>query len=106
MGGFRLVTAHKHTPLRTCVGCRQVHPKREMVRIVRTPTGGIEIDERGKKSGRGAYLCRRRDCWVKGLGKGRVEHALKTSLTEEEQVMLQAYAASLPADDSTESAPA
>lgn len=89
----------KHTPLRTCVGCRQVRPKREMVRIVRTLTGGIEIDERGKKSGRGAYLCRRQDCWAKGLRKGRIEHALKTSLTEEERTMLQAYAASLPADD-------
>ena len=57
----------KHVPLRTCVGCRQVRSKREMVRIVRTPTGEIEIDERGKKSGRGAYLCRRRECWRKGL---------------------------------------
>ncbi|RLC71367.1 MAG: DUF448 domain-containing protein [Chloroflexi bacterium] len=92
--------SRKHVPMRTCVGCRQVRPKREMVRIVRTPTGEIEIDERGKKSGRGAYLCRRRDCWVQGIGKGRVEYALKTTLTEEERAMLQTYAASLPAEDS------
>jgi predicted RNA-binding protein YlxR (DUF448 family) len=95
--------SRKHVPMRTCMGCRQVRPKREMVRIVRTPAGGIEIDERGKKSGRGAYLCRRRDCWDKGLGKSRIEHVLKASLTEETRAMLEAYAASLPADDSTES---
>jgi predicted RNA-binding protein YlxR (DUF448 family) len=98
--------SRKHVPLRTCVGCRQVHPKREMVRIVRTPDGGVEIDERGKKSGRGAYLCRHRDCWLQGLEKGRIEHALKTSLTEEERAILQAYAESLPTDDPGESTPA
>ncbi len=86
----------KHVPLRTCVGCRQVRSKREMVRIVRTPTGEIEIDERGKKSGRGAYLCRRRECWRKGLNKGGLEHALKVSLTEEQRALLQAYSESLP----------
>ncbi|MDY7041180.1 MAG: YlxR family protein [Chloroflexota bacterium] len=98
--------SRKHTPLRTCVGCRQVRPKREMVRIVRTLAEGIEIDERGKKSGRGAYLCRRQACWNKGMERGRIEHALKTSLTAKEQAMLQAYAESLPADDSAEFNPA
>ncbi|MBC7250420.1 MAG: YlxR family protein [Anaerolineae bacterium] len=92
----------KHVPLRTCVGCRQVRSKREMVRIVRTPTGEIEIDERGKKSGRGAYLCRRRDCWLKGLNKGGLEHALKVSLTEEQRALLQAYSESLPEEELTD----
>lgn len=93
----------KHVPLRTCVGCRQVRPKRELVRIVRTPARAIEIDERGKKSGRGAYLCRSRSCWARGLEKGGIEHALKTRLTEEERAMLLAYAESLPADDVVQS---
>ncbi len=96
----------KHVPLRTCVGCQRVRSKREMVRIVRTPAGEIEVDERGKKSGRGAYLCRRKDCWATGLAKGRIEHALKSSLTEEERTMLLAYAESLPAGDSAEPIPA
>ena len=44
-------------PQRTCIGCKCKKPKKEMIRIVRTPDGKIIIDETGKKSGRGAYLC-------------------------------------------------
>ena len=47
----------KHQPLRTCVACRQTKPKRELLRIVRTPDQHVLIDATGKKSGRGAYLC-------------------------------------------------
>ncbi|MFB0546941.1 MAG: RNase P modulator RnpM [Anaerolineae bacterium] len=85
----------KHVPQRTCVGCRQVRPKREMVRIVRTPNQGVQIDESGKKSGRGAYLCRNRGCWETALGKRCLEHALKIALTDEECSALQAFSQSL-----------
>jgi predicted RNA-binding protein YlxR (DUF448 family) len=85
----------KHVPQRTCVGCRQVRPKREMVRIVRTPNQGVQIDESGKKSGRGAYLCRNRGCWETALGKRCLEHALKIALTDEERSALQAFSQSL-----------
>ncbi len=88
--------SRKHVPQRTCVGCREIRPKREMVRIVRTPDGGVEIDETGKKSGRGAYLCRRQECWEIALQKDRLEHALKTSLTEEERAALREFAHELP----------
>jgi len=44
-------------PVRTCIGCKCKKPKKEMIRIIRTPDGKIEIDKTGKKSGRGAYLC-------------------------------------------------
>jgi uncharacterized protein len=88
----------KHVPLRTCVACRQVRPKREMVRIVRPPEGGLTIDERGKAAGRGAYICRSRRCWVLGIQGGRLEHGLRTTLGEQERQMLQAYSASLPED--------
>ncbi len=47
----------KKVPQRTCVGCRAVKPKKELVRIVRTPEGDVEIDPTGKRSGRGAYVC-------------------------------------------------
>lgn len=90
------MSRRKHIPQRTCVGCRQVRAKREMVRIVRTPDHGVMIDETGKRSGRGAYLCRRRSCWQQALRHRRLEHALKTGLTAEEQAMLEAFAASLP----------
>jgi len=67
-----------------------------MVRIVRTPNSGVEIDETGKRSGRGAYLCRRQGCWEMALKKDRLEHALKTGLTSEERTMLQEFAQRLP----------
>ncbi|MEE8163640.1 MAG: YlxR family protein [Anaerolineae bacterium] len=89
----------KHVPQRTCVGCGKIRPKREMVRIVRTPDRGAEIDETGKRSGRGAYLCRRQECWEIALQKDRLEHALKTSLTDEERATLQEFAQGLQATE-------
>ncbi|MFQ5812698.1 MAG: RNase P modulator RnpM [Anaerolineae bacterium] len=86
----------KHVPQRTCVGCRKKRPKREMVRIIRTPDGGVEIDETGKRSGRGAYLCQRQECWDIALKKDRLQHALKTSLTDEERATLEEFAHGLP----------
>ncbi|MGQ9626890.1 MAG: RNase P modulator RnpM [Anaerolineae bacterium] len=86
---------HKHIPQRTCIGCRQVRSKREMIRVVRTPKEGVQIDHTGKKSGRGAYLCPNRTCWETALTKGRLAHALKTTLTAEEQSMLWAFVQSL-----------
>ena len=86
----------KHVPQRTCVGCKVIRSKREMVRIVRTPDGGMEIDEIGKKSGRGAYLCRRQGCWEIALKKDRLEHALRTSLTDEERATFEKFAQGLP----------
>jgi predicted RNA-binding protein YlxR (DUF448 family) len=72
------------------------------VRIVRTPEGRVEVDDTGKRSGRGAYLCATKDCWEKAL-KGRVlEYALKTPISIEDKAALQAYAAALPADDPRE----
>jgi len=89
----------KHIPQRTCVGCRQVRSKREMVRIVRTPTGTVEIDPTGKKSGRGAYLCRQRSCWETALKKGRLSQALRTTLSEEELAALWEFGQSMPVLD-------
>ena len=74
----------KHVPQRTCVGCRKIRPKREMVRVVRTPNQGVKIDESGKASGRGAYLCRERQCWERALSEKCLEYALKTGLSKEE----------------------
>jgi predicted RNA-binding protein YlxR (DUF448 family) len=68
-------------PQRTCAACRQVKDKRAMVRLVRTPAGAVEIDASGKKEGRGAYLCRDRDCWDKALKGNHLEHALKCKIS-------------------------
>ncbi len=88
--------APKHIPMRTCVGCRQTQPKRALVRIVRTPEGQIAVDPTGKRAGRGAYLCRRRSCWEMALKRGSLEHALKTSLSEEERTILRTYMENMP----------
>ena len=85
---------HKHVPQRTCVGCREVLPKRALVRIVRTPQG-VQVDSTGKMNGRGAYLHDRRSCWERGL-KGALAHALKTELTLQDREHLSEFMASLP----------
>ena len=84
----------KHIPQRTCVGCRTVMPKRQLIRIVRSPEGTL-VDETGKLAGRGAYLHDRRSCWERGM-KGALAHALRTTLSAEEQERLQAYLETLP----------
>jgi len=85
----------KHIPQRTCIECRTTRPKRELIRIVRLAEDGVTIDETGKKSGRGAYLCRCKACWEGALSCGRLEHALKTFLTDEEKGRLRAFADAL-----------
>jgi predicted RNA-binding protein YlxR (DUF448 family) len=82
----------KHVPQRMCLACRQVKPKRELVRLVRVSGGSIEIDPGGKKAGRGAYLCSIPECWEIGLNSGRLEHALKTKLTGADREQLGEYA--------------
>lgn len=84
----------KHVPQRTCVGCREVLPKRNLVRLVRT-TDGVQIDQTGKLAGRGAYLHDRRDCWERGL-KGALAHALKTTLTANDRARLEEFMNALP----------
>ncbi|MBN1536579.1 MAG: YlxR family protein [Anaerolineales bacterium] len=84
----------KHIPQRTCVGCREVLPKRSLIRIVRHPDG-IMVDLTGKMPGRGAYLHDAYACWEKGL-KGALAQALKIELTMEDKEKLSAFAKSLP----------
>lgn len=86
----------KHVPERTCIACRKKRPKWELVRVVRTPQGGLEIDARGKKAGRGAYLCRRQECWEIGLKRKRLQHALKSEIVSEQRAKLIAYSKTLP----------
>ena len=79
----------KHIPQRTCVGCRSVMAKRQLIRIVRTD-GGVLVDPTGKLAGRGAYLHDRRSCWEAGL-EGSLAHALKADLTAADRVQLEAF---------------
>jgi predicted RNA-binding protein YlxR (DUF448 family) len=75
-------------PQRTCVACRSVRSQRELVRMVRTREGDIEIDTTGKKEGRGAYICPDRACWEKALQGQSLERSLRASLTRENRARL------------------
>jgi predicted RNA-binding protein YlxR (DUF448 family) len=78
----------RRRPQRTCVACREVTGKRELIRLVRTADGGVEIDTGGRKTGRGAYLCRSWECWETGVKRGQLEQALRTRLTEDNRQRL------------------
>jgi uncharacterized protein len=90
------VPRQKHVPQRTCVACRQTGAKRGLVRIVRSVSGGVEIDPTGKKNGRGAYLCASRPCWSLALKKRLLEHSLKTTIQPQDSATLEAFSRSLP----------
>jgi uncharacterized protein len=89
---------HKHIPQRTCIVCHQVRNKRDLVRVVRTAGAGVVVDPSGKLAGRGAYLCRMRDCWDSALSpKSKVlDHALKATLSDAERAALNTFAQTLP----------
>ncbi|MDP1545070.1 MAG: YlxR family protein [Anaerolineales bacterium] len=86
----------KHVPQRTCVGCREVLSKRQMIRVVRTEEG-VRVDPTGKLAGRGAYLHDRLSCWVRG-SKGALAHALKIELTHEDRARLEEFMNTLPTE--------
>lgn len=93
------MSAKKHTPERTCIACRQTKPKWELIRIVHTPKGDIAIDEKGKSAGRGAYLCKRKECWESALmrdRKDRLGRALKTEISLEGRMALLEHNKTLP----------
>jgi predicted RNA-binding protein YlxR (DUF448 family) len=72
-------------PVRTCIVCGVKAPQRELIRIVRTPGGAVELDVKGKKAGRGAYICRAGACWQEAAAvKGRLAHALKGTVSNDD----------------------
>ena len=73
----------KKIPLRQCIGCGEMKSKKEMIRVVRTPEGAVEIDKTGKKSGRGVYLCLNSECLEKAYKEHRLERSLKTKVSSE-----------------------
>ena len=84
----------KHVPQRTCVGCRQVLSKRQLIRIVRS-SEGVVIDLSGTLPGRGAYLHDQKSCWVKAL-KGSLANALRTNIQEQDLAALRTFMETLP----------
>ena len=73
----------KKIPMRQCVGCREMKPKGELIRAVRSPEGEVSLDFKGKKSGRGAYLCRDMECLKRARKSRALERAFGQGLPEE-----------------------
>ena len=77
-------------PMRQCLGCRTMFPKRELIRVVRSPEGGLSVDFKGKAPGRGAYLCPNPDCLKKARKSRAIERAFSVSVPEEVYEALEA----------------
>ncbi len=73
----------KKIPERRCSGCGQSFPKKELLRVVRAPDGSVSLDFTGKKSGRGAYVCRNVSCFKKARKAKRIERSLECEIPEE-----------------------
>lgn len=73
----------RKTPERQCLGCNEHRPKSELLRVVRTPDGEVVLDFTGKKSGRGAYICRNVSCLKKARKSKRIDRSLDVTIPEE-----------------------
>ena len=73
----------KKIPIRQCLGCREMKPKKELIRVVRSPEGEIGLDFKGKAPGRGAYICPDRECLRKAIKARALEKAFSAQIPEE-----------------------
>ena len=73
----------KKIPMRQCLGCREMKPKSELIRAVRSPQGEVSLDFRGKKPGRGAYLCRSAQCMKRAVKSKALSRAFGVEIPQE-----------------------
>ena len=73
----------KKIPMRQCLGCREMKPKKELIRVVRSPEGEISLDFKGKASGRGAYICPDPQCLKKAVKSKALERAFSAQIPPE-----------------------
>ena len=73
----------KKIPMRKCVGCGEMKPKKELMRILKTETGEFVVDAAGKKNGRGAYICRSVDCFKSAVKSRGLERSFKQEIPQE-----------------------
>lgn len=88
----------RKVPQRSCLGCKQVLPKKQLYRVVRTPDGEVVFDPTGKKAGRGAYICPKAECLEQAIKSGRFERALELRVPEEVLNNLRQAIGELPAE--------
>ena len=89
----------KKIPMRQCMGCREMKPKKELVRVVRGTDGNVSIDTKGKAPGRGAYVCRDSECLKKALRSKAIDRSLSVTVPPE---LIDRLTAELEAADGTE----
>ena len=77
------MAVNKKIPMRKCVGCGEMKPKKELLRILRTETGEFVVDALGKANGRGAYLCRSVECFQKAVKNRGLERSFKQAIPPE-----------------------
>ena len=75
--------AEKKVPLRKCTGCNNSFPKKELIRILKTPDGDIVIDRTGRQNGRGAYICDKKECLQKAIRSKGLERSLEIQIPDE-----------------------
>lgn len=73
----------KRVPLRMCLGCQEMKPKKELIRVVKSKENEISVDFTGKKAGRGAYICKSVECFQKARKTKRLERAFEASISDE-----------------------
>lgn len=73
----------KKIPLRQCVGCGEMKNKKEMLRVIKTPENEILLDSTGKKNGRGAYICKSKECLLRAQKSKGLERSLKHPISNE-----------------------
>jgi len=88
----------KKIPMRQCVGCREMKPKKELIRVVRSPEGQVSLDFKGKLPGRGAYLCPAPACLARAKKSRALERAFSAQLPDEVWAGLEAQMKEVPQD--------
>ena len=88
----------KKIPMRQCVGCREMKPKKELILVVRSPEGQVSLDFRGKLPGRGAYVCPNPACLAKAKKSKALERAFSAPLPEEVYQALEEQMKEVPQD--------
>ena len=88
----------KKIPMRQCVGCREMKPKKELIRVVRSPEGAVSLDFKGKLPGRGAYVCPDAECLKRAKRSKALERAFSAHLPEDVWQALEAQMKEVPTD--------
>lgn len=74
---------NKKVPMRKCLGCNEIFPKRDLIRVVKNKEGDIALDLKGKLNGRGAYICKSRECYEKAYKTKKLNRAFQCEISED-----------------------